>query len=296
VILGVLEQNKKTIFQKIKAYWQFLKNKQYVYLLVLVFFGVFCLFELSTGYADKLMTHQVNLVRIQQEIAEMAPWAQFLLPDESAANSYLWKLLFSFMAFGQHILRLNALFLIFAGLTALAALFIYSRASSRKNDILLGQIKISFWSMALLFFFYNFAVAKIGVINFAARLDAMYGVFFYGALLLGFAVVYILNKFPKMFVLMPLLLSVLFLETARNSYAGSDTAANTTPQEKYQIVTSWLKQIQDADRVGKREVSIKVPENLEINTYGDNFIGRTLHKHQMLIQTEPIKVRFERAE
>jgi hypothetical protein len=140
--------------------------------------------------------------------------------------------------------------------------------------------------------FYCCAIAKTGVVDSTSRIDTVYGAYFYGILLLAMACLCLLNKYPKVFTIFPLVLSILFIETTLNHYSSSDMS-DTPPQQKYLQTKVWLQQIQDADLAGKSSVILEISPGLDINISDDNLLSKTLYAHHITTQTQPLLIEYK---
>ncbi|GHV21161.1 hypothetical protein FACS189494_06160 [Spirochaetia bacterium] len=211
-------------------------SKHRINLVILGFFVAYCIFEFWGGRSKNLIENQENI-------------------------SFIRKLILSIHGFKGLALQMNRMFLAFSFGTFFIALFLYIR--NRKNTqirALTTMVELSFFSAISLPMFYIVAATTAGY-GHASRMESVYGAYFYGILIVVLSVIYIISLYPKIFVIFPLILSILFIETTRSVHTFNNGFYTDTTQEQKAILTKeWIEQIKTADKNGEKTVIIRYPD------------------------------------
>jgi hypothetical protein len=140
--------------------------------------------------------------------------------------------------------------------------------------------------------------------NYSSLIQCMYGIFFYYFLLTGIALMYLLSRFKKAFVIVPFLLLILFNETtnstnrfAEQAYFNEDYFGNKiTSSQKKQFVNQWISAIKEADQIGESAVIIQAPLSanpewpISVERFGELF-SHTLYSHNII--SRPLRIGIE---
>ena len=131
--------------------------------------------------------------------------------------------------------------------------------------------------------------------NYSSLIQCMYGVFFYYFLLTGLSLIYVVSRFRKALVILPLLLLVLVNESTNSShwyaeqaYYDQDYFGNRISSfQKKQLVNQWIGEIREADERGDEAVVIRVPASvnpewpISVERFGELF-ANTLYGHKII--------------
>jgi hypothetical protein len=275
IISSILNREGRNLRDKIKTYWRQDSSKNRIYFLILLLFIVYCVFEFfGTRTAD--------------------------LVQNTETAGFFQNLISSFLSFGSLAIQMKIIFLIFSFVIFIAAIILYIRSKEQtlyRNII--KMIKICLISGISLMFFYLIVSTKAGR-SYAGRIESVYGVYFFCIMIVVLCVMYIILKLPKLIVLFPLVLSILFIETTRSSkpYRGS-FYTDTTAYQRYIITSGFIKQIQQADIKGEKSITIKYPkvaiwfndlcETLDLSEA--IYLSKALFAHN--ITTKKMDIKFE---
>jgi hypothetical protein len=179
--------------------------------------------------------------------------------------------------------------LAFIGCTLLfivSALILYDK--QKQKDEKFKQLSLlCFFSIILLSIFFIF-VNGISNPRQSSRPEMMYGIFFFYILWSVLSMVYTIKSVSGLFVYLPLLLIILFVEINNSWNRYADYWENVTPKAKIELLNKWLDQIRQADSKGEISVTINVPENDTLNgwhhfplSYTGAWFGSTLYSHNI---------------
>lgn len=232
----------------IKVYWTNKLQYNKVYLFFIVVFITYCVFEFFGGRSAELQ-------------------------KEHPSGSWLKSSFNHFMRLAKQVELLSATF----GITALlSALFVKFRT---KESNVTFRLAVRFIICAIcISLFYIIADTKAGP-SFASRIESVYGSYFFIILAAVTCCVYVVTKYPKSFLVMPVILVVLFNEATR-SYKPFSLGhwTDTSSMQKRTYMTQWINEVKKADKEGKLTVTIKYPGGLRIWT---KWLSEALYAHNI---------------
>lgn len=242
----------------IKNYWNNTLQYNKVYLFFLIVFITYCVFEFFGGRSANLQSEHQGA-----------------------------RLTNAFRHFFRLAKQVEPLTLTF-GIAALAgALFVRFRT---KETSVVFRLAIRFIICAIgISLFYIIADTKAGP-EFASRIESVYGSYFFIILAAVTCCVYVLTKYPKAFLVLPIIVVVLFNEATRSykPYSGG-VWTDTSASKKHAYMSAWITQIKKADKEGKTAVTIKYPNDLGI-WFG--VLSEALYAHN--ITSKPIQITAEK--
>jgi hypothetical protein len=214
------------------------------------------------------------------------------LSGRIAGNGFFDNLLSSGKEYGKLASRMNKMFLLFSAAMFIIAFCIYIK--NRKNEAktkIIKLIKICLLSAVSLTVFYILAFTKAGY-GFASRTESVYGAYFYGIMAVVLSFIYILSKYPKAFLVVPLIIVVLFIQMSRSSKPFSGGGyTDTTPYQRYVLMNNWINEIQQADREGRNEIVLKYPN---VRIWFSDSLSEALYAHN--ITGKQMEIQFEKIE
>jgi hypothetical protein len=179
---------------------------------------------------------------------------------------------------------MNKIFLVFSSAVIITTIITYIK-NKYKNTNIVSIIKISILSMIGLTLFYILAYTKSGY-YFASRTESVFGVYFYLILILIFSMLYIIKCYPKVYIILPLIIAMLFLETTRaNMPFSNGNYTDTVPSERYELMNDWINQIVAADKSGKTTVEIKY----NVGIWESDSFAKALFSHNITTKIMDIK-------
>lgn len=247
------------VARKFSGYWNEILKYNKVYLFIILLFFTYCVFEFFGGRSE--------LLQKTQSAGLSASITQFMLLAKQT----------------------EVLFLGFCVLALVAAVVVRFRTKETSPAI---QLVIrSLVCMVSLTVFYILATVKAGP-EFASRIESVYGVYFFLILAVALSVVYVLTKYPVAFIALPVLVSILFVETTRSYKPYSfGNWTDTSSLKKYNYMTGWIAQVKKADKEGQTSVTIKYPANLGV-WFGA--MSEALYAHNII--SKPIQINTEKVE
>ena len=146
----------------------------------------------------------------------------------------------------------------------------------------------TFWCV-ILSSIYLVLLCSSSVVYYIVRPDAILGMVFFGYMLIFGALAYILNRFNKVYLLIPLLIVILFFDlnrggrTFKNSYY-KDLDAQTC----IAIDNDIIEQMMTADKAGLDKVDLHLPvfpesdDNWPLTTYGNERFSHSLYRYGLI--------------
>lgn len=192
--------------------------------------------------------------------------------------------------------NINRTFLVIAVLLIVSASSIYYRTKQKLNiDSLFNRhIKLSF--MAMIFtFIYLFLVSSKASPGYIGRTDVIIGVAFYLLLVISLSLIYVLKKYPHLWLIMPIFTFVITMATLESdTFYYESTVNDENPAVCAAIDRNLIKQITDAEQNGQTEMTLYVPkgddhDNWPHPLYMGNNIRNTLFRHG-IIHTPNLKI------
>jgi hypothetical protein len=203
--------------------------------------------------------------------------------------SFINHIVFSIEGFIDLLKQIDILFIMFSGFAIFMLLFLSFINRKKESELIFFKLAvICIAAVISLFVFYISVGAKAGP-DYCSRIDVMYGIFFYFILFVVLSVIYIVKKMPKLLIVAPLVLAMLFIEitNSRQPYKDPDWTSTPSYQRKY-LLNTWINQIKDADINDLSEIVIEVPKaNSESNWphpvdwFGTTF-SKTLKAHNII--------------
>jgi hypothetical protein len=241
----------------------FIKNKIFL-LFIVVFFLIYIYFEFTSARGKSLL---------------VASEKRLFFADIKLAM----KEFFAIMTNVQHILRVFAFWIV----CTTSYIVINYKETMKSNNFKL--LIISLFSSISLMVFYIIGIAKGGVDY--ARIEVVFGFYFYCIISISLCLIIIINKQPKVFLIIPLVLAIFFADIFRvNTRFSGGRYTDTTPQQKYELVDSWITQIKEADKNRESEVVVRYLQGINI-WFDSSSMSTTLYLHNII--SRPIKIIFE---
>lgn len=254
--------------RKTPHFWKVFLRQHMTRILIVAAWGLSAVFELAGGRASDDMGYRLPLMQ--------------------GLKGTLYR--FLALVFGS-----NKTFLLFAGAVAvgvMALLAITKKKDVREREFLSASGELLLCG-ALTLAAAVILCVKVDV-TYITRSEYVFGVYFYGFLLLLSGLVYLLRREPKLLLALPVLLCILISDV--------NTAAETFPDSNLQgcssevckaIDNDLIHQLRTAVEAGQTEMTLHVPvsgrsTNWPHASYVGNRIAVTLHEHGVL--TDPIQV------
>ena len=183
----------------------------------------------------------------------------------------------------------NPFFLLFAFLAVIGAIALLAATKAKDN-----REKEALSAAGELILCAILMVAAIVIlcvkvdVSYINRSEYVFGVYFYGFLLIFCALAYLLRRCPKLLLALPVVLCILIsdINTSKNTfrdanYQGCDS--NTC----IAIMNDVIDQLRTAQEAGRSETTIHVPvsepgDNWPMAFYAGNLISSTLYKHGVI--------------
>ena len=186
--------------------------------------------------------------------------------------------------------KMNCSFVLTCFVIVIAA-FLTWIVHKKKNDC--EKINLNFFLGVLLCSIlsgiYLILLCAGSVMLYITRPDAILGMIFFAFMFICGALVYVINSFKKIYVVMPLLITILFFQvnTSYRVFKDSyykDLDASTC----IAIDNDIIEQIIQADKAGLEEMNLYLPsfaenvDNWPLALYANDRFTKTLHKHGLI--------------
>jgi hypothetical protein len=215
--------------------------------------------------------------------------------DTVGGGSLLSGIVTTLKALWQWIHRINYSF---AFLTlAVLVLYVIAVVQNRKSKTqkaYLSDIGKLLLSMALTTIYLVLLCAKSAP-SYISRYDEILAIAFWGLLILGICVNYVLEQYKNLMMLVPLLTVILFCETNTSGNTFKDVNFTGLPYEVcVAIDEDIVNQFVEADQSGATELTVYVPDfgssdNWPIATYAGERFAEALSKHGVTSKTMYVK-------
>ncbi|AEF80309.1 hypothetical protein [Leadbettera azotonutricia] len=212
---------------------------------IIVGFLVYCYFEITSQRAatDTIGTFELN-----------------------ENTGFLERVVIAFYTSLGLLEQINKAFLIFAMVIIFVALIIFS--VNIKKDSSNKIIKPAAMCIILcpaIFLAYMLISAMAGAQFYPSYTQVMYGAFFYFFMAAGLCLAYILEKFPRLTILVPVVILIFTNEAAnpylrfqdQMSYHWNNIQLST--KKKMELTNHWIEQMKEADSQGITEITLQVP-------------------------------------
>jgi hypothetical protein len=201
-----------------------------------------------------------------------------LLSGIVSAAKFLW----------QWIYKINYAFAFFA--LAVFVLYVIAVVQNRKNkteQTYLPEISKLFLALALTAMYLILLCAKVSS-GYIQRYDEFLAFAFWGLLILGICMNYVLEQYKNLMMLVPLLIVILVCETNTSGNTFKDVNFAGLPHEVCAAIDEDIvNQFMEADRSGATEFTLYVPDfgssdNWPIATYAGERFSEALYKHGVI--------------
>lgn len=252
-----------------KINWKKLLKENGVYWFILVAWLVSAVFELCGARAQDDMGYRLSFLQSLKETA--------------------YRLVVSIKGW-------NRSFLLFTAVVVLSAVVPLVRRRGEQETRFLGWAGTVLLCTAVMALAAVVLCAKVDI-TYITRAEYLFGIYFYGFLLLLSALAYLVQKQPKILLVLPLLLCILASETPTAGKTFLDANFIGEDSEICEAIDNDLiDQILTASRAGQKEVTIQAPasgrsSNWPIAYYVGDRIANTLFEHGIL--ERPIRVIVE---
>ena len=244
---------------KCKFNWKKCMKSNRIYFLIIVFWGISAVFELSGG-------------RAALAAADTTPFLEKILAVLKGT-----VVVFSWM---------HKMFILLAGALVLGAfaLWIAEKEKKELEDSFLKQVL--FWGlMIFVTIIYTVVIcAKVSVGN-IYRSEYLFALFFFVLVALMFCLAYILRKKPKAVVLLPLGLCILstYINTNLHTFKESNYL-NVSGKLCMQMSKDLVNEMIEADKAGKTDIELKVSLSGQDANWPQSYamgdsMAITLYKH-----------------
>ena len=189
----------------------------------------------------------------------------------------------------------NRFFLLFAFLVvigAIAVLAFTKEKGSREKEVLSTARELILCAILMVAAIVILCV-KVDVCN-INRSEYVFGIYFYGLLLLFTAFTYLLHKFPKLMLALPLVICIL----ASSVITPNKTFLSANYQDCdssicIAVINDVIDQLRTAQEAGQSEATIHVPvsepdDNWPLSSFTGDMMASTLYDHGVL--SRPIQV------
>ena len=179
---------------------------------------------------------------------------------------------------------------------AASVLFIVSRMKRKEDKIYLNMQMIWVFSAILACFYTILLCAKVNANN-IYRSEYLFGIFFYGLMILMTALAYTLKKKPQLITIIPLALciAVSYINTSYPTFKESNTT-NQDSKVCLEISRDLVEQVVQADQKGADEVILHVlkyssEDNWPHLLWMGDHMSSTLYEHGMI--TKKIRITIQ---
>ncbi len=190
----------------------------------------------------------------------------------------------SVLYFRDNILpTINTIVAVLAVILICFAAFLYFRHRKDAKKFLFPVI-LCLLSSVFSFIFCVLVSAKANM-SLTARIDVVYGVFFFLLLIIAMAVLFVLEKAKRVKAIIPLVTTILLLMLS-SSRLQPGAGGKGSPEAKAALINSYIDQIKKADDEGKDTYSLHVSESDSVywpipDYYGSN-IASALFSHRII--------------
>lgn len=186
----------------------------------------------------------------------------------------LYRLKLSVFAIAEVLLGCNRSFWITVLVIFAAALFLLLRSKGKEEaDRMLLRLTAVFFTAAVAIGVYSAVLCAAVSIDYAYRVEYLFGLFFYGLLIVMLAACHILRRQPKAAVILPLALCMLLgqINTYGDKTFRESNMSQADPEICAQISRDILEQFAAADAAGAEEMILYVPQNTAHPETEDNW-------------------------
>lgn len=254
LLVSIISSDEKmSMMSKIKACMK--KSEFKIYCIILIAFVVYMILEVSGPRANS-----------------------GVIPLFSKA--YLHAFILTLKSFFGLIKQINFYFILFCIIAIIIASLIYIKDKNPIKRVFLDAFLLCAIS-GLLCFVMDICVNAKSIAWISCEVDHIFGIFFYMLVSISISCSYILKNIPKIFLIVPLIMIVLFVECQKYNFRIGGQPSPTISQMKY-IVNQWVEQIREADMHYEDTVTIKMPVGGPVNAaigwalYRINAISRNL--------------------
>jgi len=216
---------------------------------------------------------------------------------EAGASYFYLPIAKTLAQFGMLVRQLNKGWLALILVTLVIAGIIYNKSKEvtqleRKYK---DESLVLWFSAILTLVFLILLCAKVGP-EYANRIQSMFGWFFYLTMVFFVSGVYILSKVPKVAMLLPILVLVMAVSvTNSNQHYIEAMIGNHVPKECLAVDEAIIRQVQEAERLGQKNMVLKVPKGDNKDNWPHPFymgknISRTLLAHGIISHDIKIKI------
>ena len=179
-------------------------------------------------------------------------------------------------------------------------LFIASRKKHEEDKVYL-KMQMTWTLAAILACFYTILLCSKVELKYIYRSEYLFGMFFYGLLILMTAFAYVLKQKPQFITIIPLLLciAVSYINTPDSTFKESN-GRNEDTRVCLEASRDWVEQVVCADQEGKDEVVLHVlcyneSDNWPYTPYFSDRMSTTLLEHgivgkRMQITMQPVHI------